>query len=70
MSERKRTELTPCVARGLRELLDETLGDFRCGGEPMGVLKLTQRLLGGGPLFPVRLDGVAEFGERRLGGKS
>jgi hypothetical protein len=32
-------------------------------------LKLSQRLLGCGPLLPVWLDGVTKFGQRGLGGQ-
>ena len=35
----------------------------------MSVLKLSQRLLRCGPLFPVRLDRVAKFGQGGLGGQ-
>ena len=34
----------------------------------MSMFKIPQRLLGGGPLFPVRLDRVAKFGQGGLGG--
>ena len=35
----------------------------------MRALKLSQRLLGCGPLLPVWLDGVTKFGQRGLGGQ-
>ena len=35
----------------------------------MSVFEIPQRLLGGGPLFPVRLDRIAKFGQRRLSGQ-
>ena len=36
----------------------------------MGVLEFPQRLLGGGPLFPVRLHRVAQFSQGGLGGQN
>ena len=36
----------------------------------MGVLEIPQRLLGGGPLFPVRLHRIAKLGQRGLGGQN
>ena len=35
----------------------------------MSVFEIPQRLLGGGPFFPVRLDRIAKFGQRRLSGQ-
>ena len=35
----------------------------------MSALKIAQRLLSGGPLFAIRLDRVAKFGQGALGGQ-
>ena len=36
----------------------------------MGPFEIPQRLLGRKTVVPVRLDGVAEFGQRGLGGQN
>ena len=62
--------LAPGAARRLGQLFDEPLIDFSRGRQAVGVLKLLQRLLGGGSLFSVRFDCVAQFSQGRLGGKN
>ena len=56
-------------ARGERQLLDKPLSYLGRGRQAMSAFKIPQRLLGGGPLFPVRLDRVAKFGQGGLGGQ-
>jgi hypothetical protein len=56
-------------SRGERQLLDESLIYLGRGGQAMSAFKIPQRLLGGGALFPVRLDRVAKFGQGGLGGQ-
>src|SRR5271155_3624675 len=52
-----------------RQLLTKPLGYFGCRRQAVRALKLSQRLLGCGPLLPVWLDGVTKFGQRGLGGQ-
>ena len=69
MSERKRTELSVLLRARRRQLLDKPLGYFGRRRQAVGALKLSQRLLRGGPLLPVRLDRVAKLGQGGLGGQ-
>ena len=55
-------------SRGERQLLDKPLGYLARRRQAVGALKLPQRLLSGRPLFPVRLDRIAQFSQGGLGG--
>jgi hypothetical protein len=63
-------DLVSPSARGVGQLLDKSLTDLSCGRQAMGVLEFPQRLLGGGPLFAVWFERVAQLGQGGLGGQN
>ena len=62
-------DLVSSSACGERQLFYNPLVYLGRGGQPMGALKIPQRLLGGGPVLSVRLHSIAKFDQGRLGGK-
>ena len=63
-------DLVSPSARGERQLLDKSLTDLSGGRQAVGVLEFAQGLLGGGALFPVGFDRVAQLGQSGLGGQN